>query len=134
MQIKLYRNIKKILKFIYLKGIKIALDCANGAGYKLVKLFKSLGAKVFNTGVSPNGLNINLKSGSTYQVKFVKWQKNKSSIGIALDGDADRIIVCDEKGKIIDGDKFLQCWVKGGKDFEGGVIGTLMSNYGLEIF
>ena len=122
-----------------LKGIKIALDCANGAGYKSgPNLFTSLGAKVFKTGISPNGLNINLKSGSTYPNKIRQiTKKYKAHIGIALHGDADRIIVCDEKGKIVNGDKILamlgERW-KRKKILKGGVIGTLMSNYGLEKF
>ena len=122
-----------------LKGIKIALDCANGAGYKAgPELFKTLGAKVYCTGTSPNGLNINLKSGSTYPSKICKMtKKNKAHMGISLDGDADRIIVCDEKGVIIDGDKILamlgERW-KRKKILKGGVVGTLMSNYGLENF
>ena len=137
-------NYLKILKQNFppsfsLKGIKIALDCANGASYKAgPKLFKSLGARVFKSGISPNGLNINLKSGSTYPKKICEMTtKKKAHIGIALDGDADRIIVCDEKGKIIDGDKILamlgERW-KRKKILKGGVIGTLMSNYGLEEF
>ncbi len=137
-------NYLKILKQNFpssfsLKGIKIVLDCANGAGYKAgPELFKSLGAKVFKTGTSPNGFNINLKSGSTNPSKICKMtKKNKAHIGIALDGDADRIIVCDEKGRIIDGDKILamlgERW-KRKKILKGGVIGTLMSNYGLENF
>ena len=137
-------NYIKILKKNFpssfsLKGIKIALDCANGAGYKSgPNLFTSLGAKVFKTGISPNGLNINLKSGSTYPNKICQiTKKYKAHIGIALDGDADRIIVCDEKGKIVNGDKILamlgERW-KRKKILRGGVIGTLMSNYGLEKF
>ena len=137
-------NYIKILKQNFptsfsLKGIKIVLDCANGAGYKAgPELFKSLGAEVFNFGTSPNGLNINFKSGSTYPEKICQMTKKKNAhIGIALDGDADRIIVCDEKGKIIDGDKILamlgERW-KRKKILKGGVIGTLMSNYGLEEF
>ncbi len=137
-------NYIKILKKNFpssfsLKGIKIALDCANGAGYKSgPNLFTSLGAKVFKTGISPNGLNINLKSGSTYPNKICQiTKKYKAHIGIALDGDADRIIVCDEKGKIVNGDKILamlgERW-KRKKILKGGVIGTLMSNYGLEQF
>ncbi len=129
-------NYLKILKQNFpssfsLKGIKIVLDCANGAGYKAgPELFKSLGAKVFKTGTSPNGFNINLKSGSTNPSKICKMtKKNKAHIGIALDGDADRIIVCDEKGRIIDGDKILamlgERW-KRKKILKGGVIGTLM--------
>ena len=137
-------NYIKILKKNFpssfsLKGMKIALDCANGAGYKSgPNLFTSLGAKVFKTGISPNGLNINLKSGSTYPNKICQiTKKYKAHIGIALDGDADRIIVCDEKGKIVNGDKILamlgERW-KRKKILKGGVIGTLMSNYGLEKF
>ena len=137
-------NYIKILKQNFpssfsLKGIKIALDCANGAGYKVgPDLFKSLGAKLYTTGTSPNGLNINLKSGSTYPSKICQMtKKNKAHIGISLDGDADRIIVCDEKGKIIDGDQIIAMlarrW-KSKKILKGGVVGTLMSNYGLEKF
>ena len=120
-----------------LKGIKIAIDCANGAGYKSgPKLFKSLGAKVYNIGTSPNGLNINNKCGSTFpnKIKFLV-KKHKVNLGISLDGDADRIILCDEKTKIIDGDQIIAMlanrW-KRKKILKGGVIGTLMSNYGLQ--
>ena len=120
-----------------LKGIKIAIDCANGAGYKSgPKLLKSLGAKVYEIGTSPNGLNINDKCGSTFpnKIKFLV-KKHKVNLGISLDGDADRIILCDEKGKIIDGDQIIAMlanrW-KRKKILKGGVIGTLMSNYGLQ--
>ena len=120
-----------------LKGIKIAIDCANGAGYKSgPKLFKSLGAKVYNIGTSPNGLNINNKCGSTFpnKIKFLV-KKHRVNLGISLDGDADRIILCDEKRKIIDGDQIIAMlanrW-KRKKILKGGVIGTLMSNYGLQ--
>ena len=120
-----------------LKGLNIAIDCANGAGYKSgPKLFRSLGAKVYEIGVSPNGLNINYKCGSTFPntIKSIT-KKYKADIGISLDGDADRIIISDEKGNIIDGDKIIamlaERW-KRKKILKGGVIGTLMSNYGLE--
>ena len=122
-----------------LKGLKIAIDCANGAAYKAgLRLFKSLGAKVFTIGVSPNGLNINDKCGSTFPNKIkILTKKCKADIGISLDGDADRIIICDEKGNIIDGDKIIatlaERW-KRKKILKGGVIGTLMSNYGLELY
>jgi len=122
-----------------LKGLKIAIDCANGAAHKSgPKLFKSLGAKVFEIGISPNGLNINDKCGSTFPNKIKALTiKHKADIGISLDGDADRIIICDEKGNIIDGDKIIamlaERW-KRKKILKGGVIGTLMSNYGLENF
>ncbi len=120
-----------------LKGIKIAIDCANGAGYKSgPKLLKSLGAKVYNVGTSPNGLNINQNCGSTYPRKIKSLvKKHNVDLGISLDGDADRIILCDEKGKIIDGDQIIAMlgnrW-KRKKILRGGVIGTLMSNYGLQ--
>ena len=122
-----------------LKGTKIILDCANGACYKAApKLLSELGAKVITIGVKPNGLNINYKCGSTHPSKikfFVK--KYKANVGISFDGDADRIIMCDEKGKIINGDQIIAMlarrW-KSKKILRGGVIGTLMSNYGLEQF
>ena len=89
-------------------------------------------------GTKPNGLNINDKCGSTYPMKIQSSvKKNKAHVGISFDGDADRIIMCDEKGKIIDGDQIIAMlarrW-KSKKILKGGVIGTLMSNYGLESF
>ena len=122
-----------------LRGLKIAIDCANGAAYKVgPKLLRSLGAEVYEIGTSPNGFNINEKCGSTFPNKIKNLtKKNRVHIGISLDGDADRIIVCDEKGNIIDGDKIIamlaQRWKKK-KILKGGVVGTLMSNYGLEKF
>lgn len=120
-----------------LYGLKIVIDCGNGAGYKSgPKLLKSLGAKVISIGISPNGLNINKKCGSTYPNKIQSAvKKYKANLGISLDGDADRIILCDEKGKIIDGDQIIAMMAtrwKRKKMLKGGVIGTLMSNYGLE--
>ena len=122
-----------------LKGTKIVLDCANGACYKAApKLLKELGAKVISIGVKPNGLNINKKCGSTYPSKIkTAVKKHKANVGISFDGDADRVIMCDEKGKIVDGDQIIAMlarrW-KSKKILRGGVIGTLMSNYGLEKF
>ena len=120
-----------------LHGLKIVIDCGNGAGYKSgPKLLKSLGAKVISIGISPNGLNINKKCGSTYPNKIQSAvKKYKANLGISLDGDADRIILCDEKGRIIDGDQIIAMMAtrwKRKKMLKGGVIGTLMSNYGLE--
>ena len=137
-------NYIKILKENFpnnfrLNGMTIVLDCANGAGYKAgPKLLSSLGAKVISIGVKPNGLNINEKCGSTYPDNISKAvKKYKADLGVALDGDADRIILCDEKGKIIDGDQIIAMlsrrW-KVKKILKGGVVGTLMSNYGLENF
>ena len=128
---------KNFPKNFNLKKHKIVLDCANGAGYKAgPKLLRSLGAKVISIGTEPNGLNINKNCGSTFPNKIQSAvKKHKAHIGIALDGDADRIIICDEKGKIIDGDQIIAMlatrWRKKGL-LRGGVVGTLMSNYGLE--
>ena len=122
-----------------LKGMRLVIDCANGAGYKSApKILSDLGAKVFSIGVKPNGLNINFKCGSTSpQVLKKNVQKFKADLGIALDGDADRVIMCDEKSKLIDGDQIIAMIAKRWKRkkiLKGGVIGTLMSNYGLEKF
>ena len=131
--------IKNFPKNFNLKGMKIVVDCANGAGYKAAPiLLKKLGAKVFTLGVKPNGLNINLKCGSTYPTKIQSAvKKYKAKLGISLDGDADRIIMCDENSKIIDGDQIIAMLAKRWKlkkILKGGVVGTLMSNYGLEKF
>ena len=130
---------KNFPKNFTLRGIKIAIDCANGAGYKSgPKLLKSLGAKVHEIGISPNGFNINDNCGSTFPNKiknFVK--KHKVDLGISLDGDADRIIICDENAKVINGDQIIAMLAKRWKKkkiLKGGVIGTLMSNYGLQKF
>ena len=122
-----------------LKGMRIVIDCANGSGYKSGPiLLKTLGAKVFPIGVKPNGLNINQKCGSTYPKKIQSAvKKYKAHLGISLDGDADRVIMCDEKGKIVDGDQIIAALAKRWKEkkiLKGGVIGTSMSNYGLERF
>ena len=119
--------------------MKIVIDCANGAGYKSApKILSILGAKVISLGVNPNGLNINKKCGSTYPSKIQSIvKKHKADIGIALDGDADRIIMCDEKSRVIDGDQIIAMIAKRWKKkkiLKGGVIGTLMSNYGLQKF
>ncbi|NMN67023.1 phosphoglucosamine mutase [Candidatus Pelagibacter ubique] len=130
---------KNFPKNFNLKGLRIVIDCANGAAYKAgPELLKSLGAKVFSIGVEPNGININKNCGSTFPSKIkLAVKKYKAHIGISLDGDADRIIMCDESGMIIDGDQIIAAlairW-KRKKMLKGGVIGTLMSNYGLEKF
>jgi phosphoglucosamine mutase len=136
-----YINIlkKNFPKKFNLQNMRIVIDCANGAGYRAApKLIKSLGAEVIIIGNNPSGLNINEKCGSTFPKKIqTAVKKNNADIGISLDGDADRVIMCDEKGKIIDGDQIIaalsQRWKKK-KILKGGVIGTLMSNYGLEKF
>jgi len=130
---------KNFPKDFNLRGLRIVIDCANGAGYIAgPELLKSLGAKVIAIGIKPNGLNINENCGSTFPNKLKSAvKKYKAHIGISLDGDADRIIMCDEKQRIIDGDQVIAAlairW-KRKKMLRGGVIGTLMSNYGLEKF
>ncbi len=130
---------KKMPSSLNLKNMKIVLDCANGAGYKSApRMIKSLGAKLIVIGNKPNGFNINQNCGSTFPKKLQRSvKKNKAHLGISLDGDADRIIMCDEKGSIIDGDQIIAAlalqWKKK-KILKGGVVGTLMSNYGLENF
>ena len=130
---------KNFQKNFNLKGTKIAIDCANGAGYKSgPKLLRSLGAKVYEVATSPNGLNINHKCGSTFPNKIKTLvKKYRVNLGISLDGDADRVILSDENGSIIDGDQIIAMlanrW-KQKKILKGGVIGTLMSNYGLEMY
>ena len=120
-----------------LKGMKIAIDCANGASYKSgPKLLRGLEAQVFQFGTSPNGFNINDNCGSTFpgKIRYLV-KKHKADIGISLDGDADRIIISDEKGNIVDGDQIIAMLAKRWKRkkiLKGGVIGTLMSNYGLQ--
>ena len=130
---------KNFTKNFNLRGLRIVIDCANGAGYKAgPELLKSLGAKVISIGVTPNGFNINKNCGSTFpnKIKFAV-KKHNAHLGISLDGDADRIIMCDEKGFIVDGDQIVAAlasrW-KNKKMLKGGVVGTLMSNYGLEKF
>jgi phosphoglucosamine mutase len=130
---------KNFSKEFNLRGLRIVIDCANGAGYKAgPELLRSLGAKVIAIGVNPNGININNNCGSTYpnKIKFAV-KKYKAHLGISLDGDADRIIMCDELGNVIDGDQIIAAlairW-KNKKMLKGGVVGTLMSNYGLQKF
>jgi len=130
---------KNFPKEFNLRGLRIVIDCANGASYKAgPELLKSLGAKVIAIGVNPNGMNINHNCGSTYPNKIrLAVKKHKAHLGISLDGDADRIIMSDELGNIIDGDQIIAAVAKRWKNkkmLKGGVVGTLMSNYGLEKF
>ena len=130
---------KNFPKEFNLRGLRIVIDCANGAGYKAgPELLKSLGAKVIAIGVKPNGMNINRNCGSTFPNKIKHAvKKNKAHLGISLDGDADRIIMSDELGNLIDGDQIIAAiasrW-KNKRMLKGGVVGTLMSNYGIEKF
>lgn len=121
-----------------LDGLKIVIDCANGASYQVApSALWELGAEIVTIGVAPNGTNINDKCGSTapglMQETVVA---SGADIGIALDGDADRLIIVDEKGVIVDGDQIMaligKSWAEAGKLRGGGVVATVMSNLGLE--
>lgn len=121
-----------------LAPLKIVVDCANGATYHIApKVFSELGAEVISIGTKPDGFNINKKCGST-QPDILKKQvlKNKADLGIALDGDGDRVLMVDSNGELIEGDQILYMIAKDRQDrgvLQGGVVGTLMTNYGLEI-
>jgi len=121
-----------------LDGLRVVLDCANGAGYKVGPLvFRELGAEVFALGIEPNGRNINLECGSLYPEKTAqKVRELRADVGIAVDGDADRVVLVDEKGQILDGDVLMALCARDllerGKLRGGGVVATVMSNLGLE--
>lgn len=122
---------------ISFEGMKIVVDSANGATYHIAtNVFKELGAKVVAIGCEPNGYNINLNCGSTKpDALSQKVLEEKADLGIALDGDGDRLVMVDHKGEILDGDELLYMIVKFRQDtqkFQGGVVGTLMTNLGLE--
>ncbi len=121
-----------------LDGLRIVIDCANGAGYKVAPtVLWELGADVKTIGVDPNGVNINREVGST-ATKAMRdaVREYRADIGVALDGDADRVIICDEKGKIVDGDQILAViagfWNKRGLLKGDGIVSTVMANMGLE--
>ncbi len=121
-----------------LDGVRVVLDCANGASYKVgPTVLEELGAEVFRLGVSPNGRNINEGCGSLYPEKVSEKVKEvRADVGIALDGDADRVVMIDEKGEILDGDQLLALcardMVERGALRGGQVVATVMSNLGLE--
>jgi phosphoglucosamine mutase len=129
---------RTIPRDVRLDGLRIVIDCANGAAYKVAPaVLWELGADIVTIGVTPDGTNINLDCGSTEpQALCNKVREVRADFGIALDGDADRVVMCDEKGNIIDGDQILALiaskWSKLGKLKGGGVVGTVMSNAGLE--
>jgi len=125
---------------IRLDGLKVVVDCANGAAYRVApQSLWELGADVVSLSVDPDGFNINRDCGSTAPAALcAKVRESGANIGIALDGDADRVLIADEHGKIIDGDQILaviaQAWANGGRLTGGGVVATVMSNLGLERF
>lgn len=121
-----------------LEGLKVVLDCANGAAYKLAPMaLVELGAEVIPIGVHPNGTNINQYCGALHPETMTEVVKNqKADLGIALDGDADRLILCDENGEVIDGDKVIAlCAIELNKKkalHNNTVVGTIMTNLGVE--
>lgn len=125
-------------KNLRLNGLRIVIDCANGAGYKVApEALWELGAEVVKIGVEPNGRNINYKCGSTAPEALIdKVREVRADIGIALDGDADRVVIVDEKGKIVDGDQLMaviaDSWHRRGDLTSDGIVATVMSNLGLE--
>jgi phosphoglucosamine mutase len=127
-------------RHLRLNGLRVVLDCAHGAAYKVAPLaLYELGAEVFSIGVAPDGVNINEKCGSTHpQAMAEKVKELRADIGIALDGDADRVVICDEHGQVVDGDQIMAIiagnWAERGLLKGKGVVATVMSNLGMERF
>ncbi len=125
-------------KTLSLSGLRVVIDCAHGAGYKVAPTaLYELGAEVIPVGVMPNGLNINDGCGSTHPDAMAQAVREyRADLGIAMDGDADRLALCDEHGLLVDGDQILAiiagAWAAEGRLTGGGVVGTVMSNLGLE--
>src|SRR5213080_1092751 len=123
-----------------LDGLRVVIDCANGAAYRVApEALWELGADVVTVGVEPDGFNINKECGSTSpEALSRKVREMRADIGIALDGDADRVILVDERGHIVDGDQLLaviaQSWKEEGRLAKPGIVSTVMSNLGLERF
>jgi phosphoglucosamine mutase len=129
------RTLPRTMSF---EGLRIVIDCANGAAYQVVpEALWELGAEVISVGVEPDGFNINRDCGSTAPEELCrKVREMRADIGIALDGDADRVLVADERGHIVDGDQLLAVIAENlkedGRLAKPGVVGTVMSNFGLE--
>ena len=125
-------------RHLSLDGMRVVVDCANGAAYKVApEALWELGAEVFSIGVEPDGFNINRRVGSTAPDALVKKVREmRADIGIALDGDADRVLIVDETGRVVDGDQLMaavaEYWQEEGKLSQPGIVATLMSNLGLE--
>ncbi|HEX2018331.1 MAG TPA: phosphoglucosamine mutase [Aurantimonas sp.] len=121
-------------------GLRVAIDCANGAAYRVApEVLWELGAEIVKLGVSPDGTNINRNCGSTDPAALIEKVKEvRADIGIALDGDADRVLIVDETGAIVDGDQLMaviaESWSEDGRLAAGGIVATIMSNLGLERF
>ena len=129
------RTLPRNLSF---EGLRVVVDCANGAAYRVApEALWELGAEVFPIGVDPDGFNINRDCGSTApEALCAKVREMRADIGIALDGDADRVVIADEKGHIVDGDQIMaliaESFKEDGKLAKPAVVGTVMSNLGLE--
>ncbi len=125
-------------KDMTLDGLRVVIDTANGAAYKVAPTaLWELGAEVIQIGHEPNGININEKCGSTHtEAMCAKVKELRADIGIALDGDADRVIIADDKGQVVDGDQLMALmatsWQRRGELHGGGLVATIMSNLGLE--
>jgi phosphoglucosamine mutase len=121
-----------------LDGVRVVIDCAHGAAYKVAPtVLRELGAEVIAIGVAPDGENINRDCGSTHpRLLAAEVLAQNADFGMALDGDADRVILCDEHGQLIDGDQVLaliaESWAADGRLRGGGIVATVMSNLGLE--
>ncbi len=122
---------------VSLEGLRVVVDCANGAAYKVApEALWELGAELIKIGVEPNGLNINFEVGSTSpEALSRKVREMRADVGIALDGDADRMIIVDEKGHLVDGDQVMaviaESWRDDGRLAKPGIVATVMSNFGL---
>jgi phosphoglucosamine mutase len=129
------RTLPRNLSF---EGLRVVVDCANGAAYRVApEALWELGAEVFPIGVDPDGFNINRECGSTApEVLCAKVREMRADIGIALDGDADRVVIADEKGRLVDGDQIMaliaESFKEDGKLAKPAIVGTVMSNLGLE--
>jgi phosphoglucosamine mutase len=123
-----------------LEGMRIVIDCAHGAAYRIApQVFQELGADVISVGVSPNGLNINDRCGSLYpELVSAQVKEHRADLGISLDGDADRVIVVDHRGAVVDGDRIMAVcaeeMARRKKLKKNTVVATVMSNIGLELF
>jgi phosphoglucosamine mutase len=129
---------RTLARDVSLEGMRVVVDCANGAAYKVApEALWELSAEVIKIGVEPNGLNINLEVGSTApEALSRKVREMRADVGIALDGDADRMIIVDEKGHVVDGDQVMAVvarnWRDEGRLAKPGIVSTVMSNLGLE--
>jgi phosphoglucosamine mutase len=125
-------------RHLSLSGLRVVIDCAHGAAYRVAPTaLYELGAEVIEVGVGPDGTNINAECGSTHPEAMTKLVREyRADIGVALDGDADRLVICDEKGVVVDGDQIMAivalAFARAGTLKAGGVVATVMSNLGLE--